>query len=83
MLGPRTDEVGLFGTLMSRFGPGRLPRMEGFLRASGEGDSLDLVQELESSGDVPRLVAMDVREAFGYLWPRLAEIRAARRRSRQ
>jgi tRNA(Arg) A34 adenosine deaminase TadA len=78
MLGPRMDEVGLFGTLISRFGLGLAPRVEEFLRARGEGDSLDLVRDLESSGEVPRLVAMDVREAFRYLWPQLREIRDAR-----
>jgi tRNA(adenine34) deaminase len=80
MLGPRTDEIGLFGTLISRFGRGRLsPQAEDILRAAGEGDSLDLVQELESGGELPVLADMEVHEAFGYLWPQLTAIRSAQR----
>ena len=37
----------------------------------GEGLTLDLVDELENTGEKDRLVDMEVNEAFGYLWPRL------------
>jgi tRNA(Arg) A34 adenosine deaminase TadA len=73
--GPRTDEVGVFGTLIARLGRGLTPRVAADLRAAGEADSLDLVQELEDSGEVPRLAAMEVREAFSYLWPQLTALR--------
>ena len=35
---------------------------------------VDLVHELEGSGNVERLAAMDVVEGLGYLWPRLQEL---------
>jgi tRNA(Arg) A34 adenosine deaminase TadA len=74
MAGPRTDEVGLFGTLISRFGPGLTLKVAGELRAAGEAGILDLVQDLEDSGEVRRLAAMEVRDAFGRLWPRLTAL---------
>jgi tRNA(adenine34) deaminase len=75
--GPRADEVGLFGTLISRLGPGLRPTSESYLRAAGEADTIDLVQRLEASGEVPRMAAMEVREAFEYLWPQLRALRDA------
>jgi tRNA(Arg) A34 adenosine deaminase TadA len=75
--GPRADEVGLFGTLISRFGPGLSARTASHLRAAGEASTIDLVQRLEDSGEVPRLAAMEVREAFEYLWPQLRALRDA------
>jgi tRNA(Arg) A34 adenosine deaminase TadA len=78
MAGPRDDETGLFGTLMSRFGPGLAPRIEAELRAAGESRLLDLVQDIEASGERPRLAAMEVGDAFCYLWPRLRALRTAR-----
>jgi hypothetical protein len=65
------DELGVFGTLIARFGPRRSPRFEARLRAVGEGPILDLVDELESAGEKDRLADMEVNEALGYLWPRL------------
>jgi hypothetical protein len=44
------------------------------LRALGEGPMIDLVRELEGAGEVPRLGAMEVGEAFGYLRPRIREL---------
>lgn len=79
MAGPRTDEVGLFGTLISRFGPGLVPSVAEDLRASGEASTLDLVQHLEDSGEVQRLTAMEVHNAFGYLWPQLTALRKSAR----
>jgi tRNA(Arg) A34 adenosine deaminase TadA len=73
-IGPRRDELGTFGTLISRFGPGRTPRIEKAFRNLGEGPMLDLVHELNDGGEVARLAAMEVDEAFGYLWPRLQEL---------
>src|ERR1700733_15076753 len=70
-IGPCHDELGVFGTLIARFGPRRSPRFEARLRAVGEGPILDLVDELESTGEKDRLADMEVDEALGYLWPRL------------
>jgi tRNA(Arg) A34 adenosine deaminase TadA len=77
MTGPRTDEIGLFGTLMSRFGLGLVPRMAEYLRTVGEAGLLDLVQRLEASGEAARLAGLQVHEAFGSLWPQLRALREA------
>lgn len=74
MIGPRADEVGVFGTLISRFWC-HGPKAQEFLRASGEADSLDLVQELEAGGTMPKLAATEVDGAFAYLWPQLRALR--------
>ena len=71
--GPRRDELGIFGTLISRFG-NLTPRFEETLRLLGEGPVADLVHELEDGREVERLAAMEVDEALGYLWPRLQEL---------
>ena len=78
LTGPRDDEIGLFGTLISRFGLGLKDRVETQLRELGEADILDLAHDLEASGAVRRLAAVDVREAFGELWPQLTDLRAQR-----
>ncbi len=72
-IGPRRDELGIFATLISRFG--HLPAgYEKGLRALGDGPMVDLVHEIEGGGEVERLAAMDVTEGLGYLWPRLQEL---------
>jgi tRNA(Arg) A34 adenosine deaminase TadA len=73
-IGPRPDELGIFATLISRFGPARTPSFEKALRAMGEGPMADLAHELEDGGEAERLAAMEVNEALGYLWPRLQEL---------
>ena len=70
-IGPWPGELGTFGNLISRFGPGRSTRFEAKLRAIGEGPLIGLVHELESTGEKDRLADMEVNEALGYLWPRL------------
>jgi tRNA(adenine34) deaminase len=70
-IGPCQNELGVFGNLISRFGPSRSSRFEGKLRALGEGPIIDLAHELESAGEKDRLIDMEVNEALGYLWPRL------------
>jgi tRNA(adenine34) deaminase len=77
-IGPRRDELGTFATLISRFGPTLTPGYEKALRILGDGAVVDLVHELEDSGEAERLVAMEVSEAFGYLWPRLRDLTEAR-----
>jgi tRNA(adenine34) deaminase len=53
--GPRNDELGLFGTLISRIGPGLNQRIAAYLRAAGEAGILDIVRQLEESDGVRRL----------------------------
>lgn len=76
--GPRSDELGVFGALMSRMGVGLWPRYEEALRELGEGPSVDLARRLAEDGELERLAAMEVNEALGYLWPRLTELCSAR-----
>jgi hypothetical protein len=60
--------------LISRFGPTLTPGFEKALRALGERPMTDLIHEMEDGGEAERLAAMEVNEAFGYLWPRLQEL---------
>ena len=76
--GPRSDELGVFGALMSRMGVGLWPRYEEALRELGEGPSVDLARRLAEDGEFERLAAMEVNEALAYLWPRLTELCSAR-----
>jgi tRNA(Arg) A34 adenosine deaminase TadA len=73
-LGPRRDELGLFATLITRFGPGLQTRLEKALREIGEGPIIDLVLGIQGSGELSRLTGMEAGEAFEYLRPRLQEI---------
>jgi tRNA(Arg) A34 adenosine deaminase TadA len=77
MAGPRADEVGLFGTLISRFGLGLVPSLAEYLRAAGESGLLDLTAHLEASGELARLTSLPVQEAFASLWPQLRALREA------
>lgn len=69
-IGPRRDELGIFGTLIARLGD-LTPHFEKVLRLYGEGPMVDLVHELEATGEVERLATMEVDEALAHLWPRL------------
>jgi tRNA(Arg) A34 adenosine deaminase TadA len=75
-IGPRRDELGTFATLISRL-THLPPGYEQALQALGEGPMVDLVHELEGSGEIECLAAMHVSEGLGYLWPRLQELRKA------
>jgi hypothetical protein len=55
---------------------GRSPRFERRLRTIGDGPVIDLVDELESTGEKDRLVDREVDEAIAYLWPRLRKLAA-------
>jgi tRNA(Arg) A34 adenosine deaminase TadA len=78
MTGPREDDIGMFGTVMSRLGPGLVSGSAAqWLRAAGHGGPLDLARQLQDTGEAQLLAALDVREAFGYLWPRLRSLRDA------
>jgi tRNA(Arg) A34 adenosine deaminase TadA len=78
MTGPRDDDIGMFGTLMSRLGPGLVwGAAAEWLRASGQGAILDLAIRLRDSGEARRLAALDVQEAFEYLRPRLRSLQDA------
>src|SRR5205823_6195047 len=67
-IGPRRDELGVFATVISRLAH-LPPGYERALRALGDGPAVDLVRELQDSGEVARLAAMDVAGGLGYLWP--------------
>jgi tRNA(Arg) A34 adenosine deaminase TadA len=75
MAGPRRDEVGVFGTLIARFGPGLVPGRAADLRAAGEGRVHDLVESLQQSGEARQLATMEVDQAFAHLWPHLRALR--------
>ena len=69
--GPRRDEIGVFATLISRFGLGLVPVVEEALRQNGEGPLLDLADGLESSGWCDRAVNEAVTWAIRDLWSEL------------
>jgi tRNA(Arg) A34 adenosine deaminase TadA len=78
-IGPRDDELGVFGLLISRFRLGN-PRLvggfDGALRALGEGPVLDLAYELEDGGELENLLPMEVNQALAAVWPRLQALSA-------
>ena len=79
-LGPRDDELGVFGLLMSRVGLGD-PRLsdhgfEAALVAMGEGPVLDLAYELEDGGELRDLMPLEVDQALAAIWPRLQALTA-------
>jgi tRNA(Arg) A34 adenosine deaminase TadA len=81
MVGPRPDDIGVFGTLISRLGPGLVRGAAAdWLRASGQGAFLDLAQHLQESGEAQRLAALEVDEAFANLAPQLRSLDARARR---
>lgn len=74
-IGPRDDELGVFGLLISRFRLGN-PRLasngfEATLRAMGEGPVLDLAYRIEDDGELNRLMAVDVDQVLAAVWSRL------------
>jgi tRNA(adenine34) deaminase len=73
-IGPRRDELGVFASVISLLGPALTPRYEKALRGLGETPAVDLARELRAGGGVGRLAAMDVADAFAYLWPQLREL---------
>jgi tRNA(Arg) A34 adenosine deaminase TadA len=77
MVGPH-DDIGAFGTLMSRLGPGMVRGSAAdWLRASGQGGILDLAVQLQEGEEARQLAALEVQEAFGYLQPRLRSLQEA------
>jgi len=72
--GPRGDELGVFGLLISRLRLGN-PRLadgfDGTLRALGEGPVLDVAYELEDGGELENLLSMEVNQALAAVWSRL------------
>lgn len=76
LIGPRRDELGVFGTVIARFWP-HGARTEAFLRTHGERDILALVERLREEAIKSRLVQMEVDEALGFLWPQLTAIARA------
>jgi tRNA(Arg) A34 adenosine deaminase TadA len=79
-IGPRDDELGVFGLLISRFRVGNPRLVDGFdgtLRALGEGPLLDLAYELEDGGELGSLLGLDVSQALAAVWPRLQPLAVA------
>ena len=74
-VGPRSDELGLFATVISRIGPPLTETYEGWLRRAGEGPVVDMAARLSVDGRMRRLAALDVASAFAELWPDLVELR--------
>lgn len=74
MEGPRGDQIGAFGTLISRFGLGLVPAVEDGLRALGDGSSVDLAQQIQDSGRLDDLLARPVEEAMAELWAELSRL---------
>ena len=68
--GPRCDEIGVFGTLISRIGIGIIPVIEDALRDLGHGPIVDLATSL----DVEALARLEVDEALEQLWPELTRL---------
>jgi tRNA(Arg) A34 adenosine deaminase TadA len=73
--GPRTDEVAVFGTLISRFGLGLIPAVDEALRAAGQGPINDLAAALETDGRLADLTRGSVADAFAQLWPDLQNLK--------
>jgi tRNA(adenine34) deaminase len=68
--GPRRDELGVFGTLISRFGAGLVPPLEEALREIGEGPILDLARCLDQDA----LARLEVDQALDALWSDLTAL---------
>jgi tRNA(adenine34) deaminase len=78
--GPLEDELGVFGLLIARFRLGN-PRLssDGFetaLVALGEAPVLDLAYQIEDSGELRRLMAMEVDQVLAAVWSRLQALNA-------
>lgn len=79
-VGPRDDELGVFGLLISRFRRGN-PRLagDGFdnaLRALGEAPLLDLAYQMEDDGELRHFMDMEVDQVLAAVWPRLQAVKA-------
>jgi len=75
--GPRTDEIGVFGLLISRFRLGNPRLVNGFdhvLRSLGEGPVLDVAFALEDDGKLDSLLAMRVEHVIAAVWPDLTRL---------
>jgi tRNA(Arg) A34 adenosine deaminase TadA len=76
-IGPRVDEIGVFGLLISRFRLGNPRLANGFeevLRSIGEGPVLDVAFALEDGGQLENLLAMEVDQALASVWPDLTRL---------
>lgn len=72
--GPRRDELGVFGTLLARIGPGLESHVEEALRSRGEGELLDLQARLAAEGAWRDLATSPVDEVLDHLWPHLTRL---------
>jgi tRNA(Arg) A34 adenosine deaminase TadA len=76
-IGPRADEIGVFGLLISRFRLGNPRLVNGFdevLRSLGEGPVLDVAFALEDHGELESLLAVEVEHALAAVWPDLTRL---------
>jgi tRNA(Arg) A34 adenosine deaminase TadA len=72
--GPRRDEVGVFATLLARFGAGGREHVVAGLRKRGEGPLLDLAAQLREDGTIDALRDGAVADAFTSLRPELRRV---------
>lgn len=68
--GPRRDQVGVFGTLISRLGIGLIPVIEDALRELGDGPIVDLAKSI----DVDAIARLEVHQALDALWDDLSAL---------
>jgi tRNA(Arg) A34 adenosine deaminase TadA len=73
-VGPRNDEIGVFGTLLARIGPGLEPHVEDALRARGDGPVIDLEARLAAAGVWHDLRSSPVDQVLAALWPDLTPL---------
>lgn len=74
--GPLPGPVGLFATLMARFGPGLVPHVAEALEAAGEEPLLALVDRLTGRGQLEALRRLSVDAALAALWTELTQVAA-------
>jgi tRNA(adenine34) deaminase len=70
-IGPRRDALGHFAQLIAFLGPPPGGRYVDWMRGAGEGATLDLAARLRDGGEVDRLAALEVRDAFVALYDEL------------
>ena len=66
-VGPRGDAVARFAQLIAYLGPLPNERYMSWMRDAGEGTIIDLAIRLHTAGEINRLAALEVGEAFALL----------------
>jgi tRNA(adenine34) deaminase len=70
-VGPRTDALGRFARLIPYLGPPPNDRYVNWMRDAGEGPTIALAARLRADGEIQRLAALEVQDAFAALWDQL------------